>query len=182
MSRSGHALHFFLQLVPSVNDSKCTPLALHTTYNFRKHMTNHCVMSDDYSVETIVISNLSSRGNLLRRWAPPLIMFVVGSILISRESNHNSINKSAILRSFNERRELYTPYDKTTDMKLPAWTNSISDIWEPLQKQETPFFWDIPNAGGSTLSKVFSHCLGFILATNQGAESDNTVSTSMNSR
>jgi len=136
---------------------------------------------DDASVATRITSNtVSSRRKFLHRWGPPILVFSIASILISKDSAGDGKVSSTLLRSFNGRRELYAPYDKTTTMNLPAWTNSLSDVWEPFtstssetKQQDTPFFWYIPKAGGSTINDVFSHCLGLTLASNKGMGSHN---------
>ena len=132
-------------------------------------------MSETDSIETVIMNNLSARRHFLQRWGPPLLVFGVAAMLISRDSSDKPLISSTIMRTLNERRELYTPYDKSTYIELPAWTNSIVDVWDPIDEKHTPLFWYIPKAGGSTLNKVFSHCLGLTLASNKGAETGNTV-------
>lgn len=126
------------------------------------------------SVSTAITSNISFRRKCFQRWGPPILVFTLASVLISKDSgNGKPIVSSTLLRSFNGHRELYSPYDKSATLELPAWTDSLANVWEPVKKEHTPFFWYIPKAGGSTLGDVFSHCLGLTLASNKGVGTAN---------
>jgi hypothetical protein len=138
-------------------------------------MLDSIIVQDNESVATKITSNtVNTRRKLMQRWGPPVLVFTIATFLIRKDSSDGkSVISSNLLRSYTGRRELYSPYDKSTKVELPAWTNSLANVWDPLEKEQTPFFWFIPKAGGTTISDVFSNCLGLTLASNKGMETGN---------
>jgi len=128
------------------------------------------LMDDEISIETQVMNNLSSNKprTIIAKLAPPLFCFMAGMAVFYREANGIPA-MGTILRT----RQLYVPYNTSTTVNLPEWTKSFADVWEPMLESDTPFFWEIPKAGGSTITKVWSYCLGLVLASDQGIETNN---------
>lgn len=46
--------------------------------------------------------------------------------------------------------------------------NGYKDSWEPLADSDSPVFWHIPKAGGSTFKDIMGSCYRFILASEAG--------------
>lgn len=151
----------------------------HSTHQHNRMSTFDNMMRDENSVSTQVASNVSTRRRFLHRWGPPLLVFAFGAMLISKDKNNKPLVPSALMRTLNERRELYSPYDTSENMELPEWTKSLADVWEPVEERQTPLFWSIPKAGEDTISQVLSNCLGLTLASNKGLATSNTVSSNL---
>jgi len=121
-------------------------------------------LEDEMSIETELVNNLSvrKRGMLFRRWGPPMIGLGICIAVFHGDDR--------ILRS----RELsFDVYDTSSNMELPPWTNSFSDVWEPIEDQDTPFLWNIPQGGANTILNTWSSCLGLVLASSKGAQTTN---------
>lgn len=133
---------------------------------------------DDSSVQTVVVSNIKGqpKSPVLRRMVLVLAAFavVIGALL--RSTTHDE--EASIVRALHEhsRALQWTPYDTTTTVTLPSWTDSLADVWDPILSTDTPMFWSIPKAGGTTLVRVFSFCLGLVLASNKGIATADPVS------
>lgn len=56
---------------------------------------------------------------------------------------------------------------KGTDEEATA-LNGYKDSWEPLLESDTPVFWHIPKAGGSTFKDIMGACHRFVLASEAG--------------
>jgi hypothetical protein len=58
--------------------------------------------------------------------------------------------------------------------------NGYKDSWEPLVESDSPVFWHIPKAGGSTFKDIMGSCYRFILASEAGileGHANDTVSS-----
>ena len=90
------------------------------------------------SVQTQLAHNLSTkkRGMLLRRWGPAL--FGTGLCLAVLAGDRDRLLF---------RRELSSEaYDTSSRMELPRWTDSFSDVWEPIDDRDTAYVWNIPQS------------------------------------
>jgi hypothetical protein len=104
-----------------------------------------------------------------------MMVFGIGAMVISeRSSGSGPVTK--LVQKLDMGRTLYIPYDTNTDLDLPSWTSSLRDVWEDPAETDTPFFWYVPRAGGTTIFKAFSFCLGLTLASNKGINTEKTVS------
>ena len=70
------------------------------------------------------------------------------------------------------RRSLALSYDTSSTLPLPPFYDNAANVWEtPVIAQDQPFFWYVPKAGGSTLSKIFTFCLDFVSCSPMAIES-----------
>ena len=102
------------------------------------------------------------------------MVFGIGIVAISQTSSSNG-PFARLIRRLDIGGEVDTPYDTNTELVLPRWTSTLRDVWEEPANTDTPFLWYIPKAGGSTVVKLFSFCLGLHLASNKGINTQNNV-------
>lgn len=151
-------------------------------------------MADDSSVQTRVVCNTapaaaSPQRKMLRRILVAVSALALTAMYFGGASTKQALNK-AVVPMFGHMvqhgstpsvsRTLYTPYDTATDTVLPAWTDSLADVWEPMAPTDTPLFWFLPKAGGAIIVRTFTYCLGLALASNKGTNTGNHVSVSIN--
>lgn len=66
-------------------------------------------------------------------------------------------------------------YDTSSTLTIPSFYDNAANVWEtPVIAQDQPFFWYVPKAGGSTLSKIFTFCLDFVSCSPMAIESPTT--------
>ena len=143
---------------------------------------DHNTTMDDNSVQTQLRKNSSVRKvHALRRMVLVVSGFCLFAMYFGRSSpsdQHNVVARSLYASSSAAAsRSLYTPYDTSTAVTLPTWTDNLADVWDPVLATDTPLYWFIPKAGGTTIVKIFSFCLGLVLASNKGIQTGNTVSS-----
>jgi hypothetical protein len=61
----------------------------------------------------------------------------------------------------NDQRSLDNRYDESTS-SLPAFTDSFTNVWDPIQASDQPIFWYIGLAGGQTFTSIAAKCLGLV--------------------
>ena len=131
---------------------------------------------DDCSEQTPITSNIKvTPKSYLRRWGAYLLGFGIGVVALSQTSTSNG-PFARLVRRLEIGGEIDTPYDTNTDLVLPSWTSTLRDVWEEHVDTDTRFLWYVPQAGGSTVVKLFSFCLGLNLASNKGINTQNNVS------
>ena len=90
------------------------------------------------------------------------VLYLSGSDLGATLRGAPRFGRSA-LSTGGVRRSLSLSYDTSMAQTLPSFYDNAANVWEsPVIAQDQPFFWYVPKAGGSTLSKIFTFCLDFI--------------------
>lgn len=70
------------------------------------------------------------------------------------------------------RRSLALTYDTSSTLTIPSFYDNAANVWDTtVIAQDQPFFWYVPKAGGSTLSKIFTFCLDFVSCSPMAIES-----------
>lgn len=58
--------------------------------------------------------------------------------------------------------------NKSNSIQLPSELDYVSDVTEPTKISDTPVFWHVHKAGGTTVVDIFSTCFGFVVAAEVG--------------
>ena len=67
---------------------------------------------------------------------------------------------------------------KELSVPIPVSFKNIADVSNlPVKKQDVPFYFHIPRAGGSTIKDVLGSCLGLVGATDVGSRGRNVANT-----
>ena len=96
---------------------------------------------------------MSAAKNALYKWGLPLMILLIGAVYITSPFGASEANRSLAVSeeaSENPHRHLIAPYDTSVKIALPAFYNSMADIWEPLGPKDTAFLWSIPRTGSGT--------------------------------
>lgn len=85
-----------------------------------------------------------------------------------KPANDNNARTSRALRRLAD-------YDQSETIPLPSWTDKFANVWDPVTVYDQPFFWYIGKAGGGTLEKLFSFCLGLVSASHKGEKNNDPI-------
>ena len=110
---------------------------------------------------------MSAAKNALYKWGLPLMILFIGAVYITSPFGASEANRSLAVSeeaSENPHRHLIAPYDTSVKIALPAFYNSMADIWEPLGPKDTAFLWSIPRTGSGTFQRLIWWCMGKVVA------------------
>jgi len=57
-----------------------------------------------------------------------------------------------------------TDYDTSQEYEIPQFYDNIANVWDTITLEDQPMLFYVPGTGGSTMSKIFSHCLEMVTA------------------
>eukprot|EP00568_Trieres_chinensis_P014296 CAMPEP_0183320304 /NCGR_PEP_ID=MMETSP0160_2-20130417/65943_1 /TAXON_ID=2839 ORGANISM="Odontella Sinensis, Strain Grunow 1884" /NCGR_SAMPLE_ID=MMETSP0160_2 /ASSEMBLY_ACC=CAM_ASM_000250 /LENGTH=391 /DNA_ID=CAMNT_0025486977 /DNA_START=102 /DNA_END=1277 /DNA_ORIENTATION=- len=57
-----------------------------------------------------------------------------------------------------------TGYDTSQTIEIPSFYDNFANVWDTITVEDQPALFYIPKSGGSTLQKLFSHCLDMVTA------------------
>ena len=98
------------------------------------------------------------------------VLYLSGADLGAALTGAPRFGRSAL--STGVRRSLALSYDTSSTLTIPSFYDNAANVWEtPVIAQDQPFFWYVPKAGGSTLSKIFTFCLDFVSCSPMAIES-----------
>jgi len=55
-------------------------------------------------------------------------------------------------------------YDTTQERPIPPFYDHAANVWDTITAEDQPALVHVPRAGGTTLAKLMSHCLGMVTA------------------
>lgn len=109
---------------------------------------------------------MSVSKNALYKWALPLMVLVIGAAYVTLPSPFAGPATRSLQVEPEEsaHRHLVAPYSMDTSISIPAFYNSMANVWEPFGAHDTPFLWSIPRTGSGTFQNLIWWCMGKVVA------------------
>mmetsp|Transcript_18403 Transcript_18403/g.25944 ORF Transcript_18403/g.25944 Transcript_18403/m.25944 type:complete len:371 (+) Transcript_18403:248-1360(+) len=108
----------------------------------------------------------SKKNRVVKKWLLPAAVFMLSTNFLLRENRRWNPDPEYFRMPFSSRR--LQSYNMTEGYTLPAWTDNMANVWDPIKPGDQPFFWYIPKSGGTTMEKLFGWCLNLTQATDEG--------------
>lgn len=106
-----------------------------------------------------------------RRKALALVAILIGGYMLLLYLSHPNSNDSQPFEQ--PHRELY---DTSSLQTLPHYVSLMTNVWDPFEVTDQPFFWYIPKAGGLTFQNLCAQCLDLVSASAKGIDTFKPVS------